>query len=81
MRRAIRPNEAVSEVIVRAVADATGRDPLDLEPFATATDPDAIDSIFGRSSTASPRSLKLRYEGCRVTVTPEAVRVEEVTNQ
>lgn len=78
MRRQIRPEESVTEVIVRAVADTTGRDPVELEPFAESIDPDAIESLFKRSSTDGPESLTLLYEGCRVTVDQDAVTVERI---
>lgn len=78
MRRVVHPGERVTEAIVRAVADVTGRDPMDLQPLATAIDPDAVEALFPQSPGGDPRSLTFHYAGCRVTVDREAVTVEPV---
>ena len=78
MRRSVRPGECPTEVIVRAVADKTGRCPEDLRPFADSIDTDAVDDLFMRSSGNGPQELTLLYEGCQVTVEEDMVRVDEV---
>lgn len=78
MRRSIRPGESVSDVVVRAVADRTDRTPTDLRPFSESIDADALDSLFTRSARDSVESLTLLYEGCRVTIDPETVTVQEI---
>lgn len=79
MRRQLRPEDNLPEVIVRAVADETERDPMELSPLGECIDPDAIHSLFTRSSGDESVRLKLLYEGCRVTVEPDAVTVEHIT--
>ena len=78
MRRAIRNDEAVTEAIVRAVADKTGRGPTELQPIAEEIDPDAVDDLFTRSPEGGPDCLQLLYEGCRVRTDGETVIVEAV---
>lgn len=74
--------ERPSEGVVTAVAEATGLDPVPvarsddgaggvLDPLATAIDPDALDSMFGRSARdASPANgrFTFRYHDHEVTV-------------
>lgn len=79
MQRRIHPGQSVIELIVRSVADATDRDPLDLQPFAETIEVEAIELLFSRSSTDGPFRLTLCYEGCKVTVDREFVTVEEIS--
>lgn len=59
----------VTEMVVTSVAQATGVDPLELEPLYNVVDPDALESIFA-STDASSASLELSFtmEGCEVVV-------------
>lgn len=50
MQRAILRWESVTEVVIRTVADETGRVPVDLSPIGEVVDPDALDSLFSRSA-------------------------------
>lgn len=64
-------NETLTETIVIAVADATGVDPLDLDPLYDSIDPDAIDRAFestGEGAPATTDQLAFDYAGCEVTV-------------
>lgn len=63
-----------SDAVVRAVANATDRDPLGMEPLAHFIDPDAIDA-FGRRPEAAPDSLAFTFEGHDTVVTPKWVYV------
>ena len=47
--------------ILDAVADAAGRDPLDLPPIYETVDPDALDGLLGGSAFADS-SLAIRFE-------------------
>ena len=78
MRRVVRPGESHTAVVVRAVADATGQAPEDLEPFGDSIDTEAVENLFTRSSEDGPKELSLLYEGCQVTVEEDVVIVGEV---
>ena len=61
----------VSEEVVSAVAEATGNDPLDLEPLYEVIDPDALDALYRRDGLGLPRSpnrVEFTYAGCEVVV-------------
>lgn len=62
--------EEISETVVDAVADAKDVDPLDLDPLYDAIDPDALDSLFGRSAGSGGSLTELRFAmaGCEVLV-------------
>lgn len=81
MNYRIRASESPCEVVIRAVADVTDRDPLDLDPIADTVDPEAIDTMFTRSSREDVATLKLIYEGCRVEVTSDVVHVEKIPHR
>lgn len=69
-------SESVTVAIIRAVAEATGRDPTDLEPIADVLDPDALEAIYATASADNPIELTFQYEGCTVTVDQDAIDVE-----
>ena len=70
------PDELPSEAVYSVVAAVSDRPPLELEPLAHVIDPDALDRLFGRSSSASSsRRAEFEYCGYRVVVTADAVRV------
>ena len=57
---------SISVAIIESVADATGIDPIDLNPpLSKVVDPDALDTIF-RADTGE---LSFTYHDHRVTVT------------
>lgn len=60
----------ISDVVVTAVADAKGVDPLDVEPLHSVVDPDALDRMFQPRVGAPPSSLEVTFEldGCAVEV-------------
>jgi hypothetical protein len=61
-------DEAVSETVVNAVADAKGVDPLELDPLYDAVDPDALDSLFGHHAGAGSSSVELSFTMARCEV-------------
>lgn len=62
-------DEAISQQVVEAVADATGVDPLDLPPLYDSIDPDALDALFSHAdSSLSITELRFELEGCEVLV-------------
>ena len=73
------PNEALSDTVVRAVADAKDVDPLDLDARVyDAVDPDALDRLFTPTGDGSARQGMVAFPmaGCRVEVQSDhAVRV------
>lgn len=71
-------SEAVWETVVSAVAEATGRDPLSLDPIYDAVNVDALDALVsGVGSEETLERLTFAYAGCDVTVTGNGeVRVE-----
>lgn len=71
-----RENEEVSETVVRAVSTATGTPPDHLQPLYEEIDPDALESIFTRSTGAGMETLTFLYEGYHVAVTRDSVTVE-----
>jgi hypothetical protein len=60
----------VSERIVTAVAEATGLDPLEMDPLFSVMDPDALNKLFSPSGTSPPPGTRLEFtmEGCEVVV-------------
>ena len=72
--------------ILHGVANLTGMDEIELTPFPTVVNPDALNELFTRDSAESSyrSSVELEstnlecqfdYEGCRVSVFPEAVHI------
>ncbi|PSP78025.1 hypothetical protein BRC81_08175 [Halobacteriales archaeon QS_1_68_20] len=71
------PDRSVSEAVVYAVSEATGTDPLDLEPLYTAVDPDCLDELFARADSARPAELRFTFSGYEMTVISDGrVRIE-----
>lgn len=61
--------------IVETVADATGADPLDLEPLYNVIDQEALAGLFQAGATGE---VTFSYHGCAVTVTADGqVSVDE----
>lgn len=63
---------SISVVVLEAIADATGRDIMDIEtPLAEVIDPDCLEALW-RPVNGSPRetngSVSFDYCDCRVTV-------------
>ena len=63
-------NGNVSETVVAAVAEATGVDPLDLDPLYDVVDPDALNALFDSAGTSPPAHLELSFTmaDCAVVV-------------
>lgn len=66
--------QTVTERVIRAVANGTGTDPLELPPLAATIDPDALNALI---RTLSDGEVSFRYAGCAVTVDGSGdVRIE-----
>ena len=66
----------VSEAVIQTVAEATGRDPTDLDQLFDVLDPDALDDLFGEWTAEDPHSdpsVVFSYAGCRVSVNGDRV--------
>lgn len=61
--------ESVSETVIRAVADAKGIDPLDMDAcLFDAIDPGALDTIFAADNEGTERRVSFTFAGYRVAV-------------
>lgn len=64
--------ESPSASIIECVAEATGRDPIELPPLYERVDPDAVNELLNDPSErprATPHlSITFRYAGCDVTI-------------
>lgn len=60
----------ISETVVRAVAQATGTDVLELDPLYYVVDPDALNRLFDADGTSQPSPMELTFTmaGCEVVV-------------
>lgn len=68
----IRRDELASEVVYAAIAELTGRSPMELTPLASAIDPDRLDALVDTNeSPRDPGYVSFDYEGHRVTVTDD----------
>ncbi|WP_458190515.1 HalOD1 output domain-containing protein [Haladaptatus sp. NG-WS-4] len=71
----------VSEAVLRAVANATGIDPIDIDtPLYDVIDPDALDRLFRPCPTTERKTeskVSFTMGGCTVTITDN--RVVEAT--
>ncbi|AEH37823.1 HalOD1 output domain-containing protein [Halopiger xanaduensis] len=74
-------DEAPSTGVVKATAILTDTSPLDLEPLYDVIDPDHLDGMF-QSSDGGTVFIETRfvYCGCTVTVTPETVYLERISD-
>jgi hypothetical protein len=52
--------ECPSESVIKAVSEATGTDPLRMQPLHTAIDTDALDTIFNTTSSRTRQYLHTR---------------------
>ncbi len=61
---------SVTELVVDCLADATGRDPLELPPLWEVIDPEGLNSVFEprRSGDERAGTVQFRYCGHEVTV-------------
>ena len=66
------PADSVTQDVVTAVADATGRDPQDLPPLYDAVDPDALEALVNRpphvARQATGVEVAFEFADCVVTV-------------
>jgi len=60
------PNEQISIDVIEAIADATGTDPLTMDPpLYEVVDTDALDALYERGAVAT---VEFEYDGHSVTV-------------
>lgn len=82
------PHETATEAVITAVAEATDRSPLDMDPLVGVVDPDALNTVLdgngsdpphefepGTDPEDAPVAVVLDYANHRVLVTPDEVRV------
>ncbi len=64
------PDESAVRTVVEAVAEATGDDPLSMQPLYDVVDTEALDTVFEPSGgRAGPSGrVSFRFNGCDVTV-------------
>lgn len=63
-----------SELLVEAVADAAGADPLELDPLFRTFDPDVLDEFVATGAVPDVDGhISFTYEGYRVTVHPSGL--------
>ncbi|WP_336364062.1 HalOD1 output domain-containing protein [Halalkalicoccus salilacus] len=72
----IREGDLASEVVYTAIAELTGRSPMELAPLASVIDPDALDSIVASGTPAGSFHVSFEYSGHWVTVTTDEVALE-----
>ena len=81
LTNSIDPDKPPSEAVIRAVATLTDTPPLELAPLYNAIDPDHLDEVIERSTSAgSALELAFTYAGCTVVVTPTEIRVRPSEN-
>lgn len=62
-------SENVSETVVRALADAKGVDPMELDVrLYDVIDPDALDALFASDGVSESRRVSFTVGDCRVAV-------------
>lgn len=63
-------NHSTSEIIIFAVAQVSDEKPTDLQPLGEVIDPDALDTLFDRSSRDSmgDAHLSFEYEEYEITI-------------
>ena len=64
-------DRSVTELVIDCLADATGRDPLELPPLWEVIDPDALNRLFVSTKTGGERVGSLTFTYCDHTVTIE----------
>ncbi|WP_207586225.1 HalOD1 output domain-containing protein [Halomontanus rarus] len=72
-------SERPSEAVVRAVATLTDTPVLDLDPLYRTIDPGHLDGILNdreNGRTVEESSISFVFNGCRVTVNQNSVRVQ-----
>lgn len=75
-------DDPVSQTIIAAVAEASNRDPIELDPLYEYIDPDALNTLFHTHSSDEADQdevyLEFTYTTYRVTVTPKYVHVSKL---
>jgi len=72
-------NGSVSQEVIAAIAEESGRDPMELDPLYEYIDPDALNAIFDFRSNddtdCTETYLEFSYNAYRVAVTADSVHV------
>ena len=73
-------DQALTEVIIEAVAEAANADPLDLPPMYEFIDPDAVNNLFHRDRTKSlGQYISFKFDEWIVSVHADGlIRVRDV---
>ena len=72
------PSETPTESVIAAVADVTGRSPLEMPPITEVIDPDALNTLLKTDDTnTAAMSVTFEYYGVNITAMPETVIVEQ----
>lgn len=64
-------DRSVTELVVDCIADATGRDPLELPPLWEVIDPEALNKLFEPMKSGKSRAGTVRFTYCNHEVTVE----------
>jgi len=64
-------DRSVTELVIDCLADATGRDPLELPPLWEVIDPDALNRLFVSTKTGGERIGTVTFTYCDHVVTIE----------
>lgn len=65
-------SDSPSTVVVTAVAEVTGTDPVEMPPLYEVVDPDALDSLLareGHSTNGTMTCVTFTYQGCEIAIT------------
>ncbi|GAB3032790.1 HalOD1 output domain-containing protein [Natronobiforma cellulositropha] len=62
---------SVTETIIEHVADADGRDPLELPPLWDAVDPEALETLFAPTKSGGVRAGRVEFAYCGYWITVE----------
>ena len=72
-------NGSVSQEVIAAIAEESGRDPMELDPLYEFIDPDALNAIFDSRSNddtdCTETYLEFSYNAYRVAVTADSIHV------
>lgn len=72
----IREGDLASETVYTAIAERTGRSPMELVPLASVIDPDALDAIVTDATSSGSVQVSFEYSGHWVSVTADEVVLE-----
>lgn len=62
---------SLSLCVVEAVAEATGTDPVNMQPLSEVIDPDSLERLFETPNPPQRGYIGFTFEGCNVTVSAD----------